>query len=74
MTGTSDSSRSGLVDADRLLGVRARLQQITAALADYSDVARRRVTRRVERIAELAPYDLDAAEAALDRLERGMRR
>lgn len=55
--------------------VRERLQQISAALeTGYSDVARRRVARRVEHIAELAPEDLDAAEEALDRLERGMGR
>lgn len=72
MTGASDSSRGGLVDADRLMRVRERLRRITAALESYSDVAARRVTRRVEHIAELAPYDLDAAEDALDRLERGM--
>lgn len=74
MTDKYDSSRGGLVDADRLMRVRQRLQAINAALDGYSDVARRRVARRVEQIAELAPYDLDAAEEALERLERGMER
>lgn len=74
MAGTSDSSGRGLVDAERLMRVRERLRRINATVENgYSEVARRRVARRVEHIAELAPDDLDAAEAALDRLERGLR-
>lgn len=61
-----------LVDVDRLMRLRARLRAISAALDDSDPVTRRRVTRRVEHIAALAPDDLDAAEDALDRLEQGM--
>lgn len=62
-----------LVDADRLLRLRERLQAVGAALETYTDpVAWRRASLRVEHIAALAPRDLDAAEQALDRLERGM--
>lgn len=61
------------VDADRLLRLRERLQAVGAALDNYTDpVAWRRASLRVEHIAALAPRDLDAAEQALDRLERGM--
>lgn len=64
---------SRLVDADRLLRLRERLQAVGAALDTYTDpVAWRRASLRVEHIAAIAPRDLDAAEQALDRLERGM--
>lgn len=62
-----------LVDADRLLRLRERLQAVGAALETYTDpVAWRRASLRVEHIAALAPRDLDAAEQALEGLERGM--
>lgn len=61
------------VDVDRLLSLRARLEAVGAALDAYTDaVAWRRASLRVEHIAALAPRDLDAAEDALERLERGM--
>lgn len=63
-----------LVDVDRLLRLRERLQAVGTALDAYTDrVAWRRASLRVEHIAALAPRDLDAAEQALERLERGMR-
>lgn len=61
------------VDAERLLRLRERLQAVGAALEAYTDpVAWRRASLRVEHIAALAPRDIDAAEQALDGLERGM--
>lgn len=74
MTSSSGTrTDTGWVDAERLLRLRARLTAVSAALESYSDrVAWRRASLRVEHIAALAPHDLDAAEQALERLERGM--
>lgn len=68
-----EAGEAGWLDADRLLRLRARLEAVSAALEAYRDpVAWRRASLRVEHIAALAPRDLDAAEQALERLERGM--
>lgn len=73
MTSAFGTKGPGWVDANRLLSLRARLEAVGAALDGYTDpVAWRRASLRVEHIAALAPRDLDAAEDALERLERGM--
>ena len=62
-----------MVDADRFLRLRDRLHRVRTAVESCDDpVARRRVARRVEHIATIAPADLDSAEDALTRLERGL--
>lgn len=73
MTSSFDLRETGLVDVERLLRLRERLEGVSEALEAYTDqVAWRRVSLRIEHIVALAPHDLEAAEDALDRLERGM--